>query len=157
MTSPRTKSHLEVVFPNYQHSSIFTYDTSQKTVKARENPLADVCAWFPWDVTIPDRTAAFTADLGPRCVRSRPSLTCAPPRRMKYLWTSHMCVFASFGLCSPELWELLLKLIHLYNPKTVSASPFSTLFLWLLVFLSDQFCFFSCLIKWILKFEAKNS
>uniref|UniRef100_A0A8D1P023 Dpy-19 like C-mannosyltransferase 3 n=1 Tax=Sus scrofa TaxID=9823 RepID=A0A8D1P023_PIG len=37
--------------------------------------------------------------------------------RMKYLWTSHMCVFASFGLCSPEIWELLLKLIHLYNPK----------------------------------------
>ncbi|XP_047383104.1 probable C-mannosyltransferase DPY19L3 isoform X2 [Sciurus carolinensis] len=37
--------------------------------------------------------------------------------RMKYLWTSHMCVFASFGLCSPEIWELLLKLVHLYNPK----------------------------------------
>ncbi|XP_058530477.1 probable C-mannosyltransferase DPY19L3 isoform X2 [Ochotona princeps] len=31
--------------------------------------------------------------------------------RMKYLWTSHMCVFASFGLCSPEIWELLLKSI----------------------------------------------
>ncbi|XP_058136089.1 protein C-mannosyl-transferase DPY19L3 isoform X5 [Dasypus novemcinctus] len=37
--------------------------------------------------------------------------------RMKYLWTSHMCVFASFGLCSPKIWELLLKLVHLYNPK----------------------------------------
>ncbi|XP_014439486.1 probable C-mannosyltransferase DPY19L3 isoform X3 [Tupaia chinensis] len=37
--------------------------------------------------------------------------------RMKYLWTSHMCVFASFGLCSPEIWELLLKLAHLYKPK----------------------------------------
>ncbi|KAM9607006.1 protein C-mannosyl-transferase DPY19L3 isoform 2-T3 [Trichechus inunguis] len=37
--------------------------------------------------------------------------------RMKYLWTSHMCVFASFGLCSPEIWELLLKLVHLYSPK----------------------------------------
>uniref|UniRef100_G3T708 Dpy-19 like C-mannosyltransferase 3 n=1 Tax=Loxodonta africana TaxID=9785 RepID=G3T708_LOXAF len=40
--------------------------------------------------------------------------------RMKYLWTSHMCVFASFGLCSPEIWELLLKLVHLYSPKRVS-------------------------------------
>ncbi|XP_060041642.1 probable C-mannosyltransferase DPY19L3 isoform X2 [Erinaceus europaeus] len=39
--------------------------------------------------------------------------------RMKYLWTSHMCVFASFGLCSPEIWELLLKLFHLYNPKRI--------------------------------------
>ncbi|XP_036087094.1 probable C-mannosyltransferase DPY19L3 isoform X2 [Rousettus aegyptiacus] len=45
--------------------------------------------------------------------------------RMKYLWTSHMCVFASFGLCSPELWELLLKLIHLYNPKTMWALRYS--------------------------------
>ncbi|XP_039702472.1 protein C-mannosyl-transferase DPY19L3 isoform X2 [Pteropus medius] len=39
--------------------------------------------------------------------------------RMKYLWTSHMCVFASSGVCSAELWELLLKLIHLYNPKRI--------------------------------------
>ncbi|XP_006867367.1 PREDICTED: probable C-mannosyltransferase DPY19L3-like [Chrysochloris asiatica] len=39
--------------------------------------------------------------------------------RMKYLWTSHMCVFASFGLCSPETWELLLKLIGLYNSKRI--------------------------------------
>ncbi|XP_058530478.1 probable C-mannosyltransferase DPY19L3 isoform X3 [Ochotona princeps] len=37
--------------------------------------------------------------------------------RMKYLWTSHMCVFASFGLCSPEIWELLLKSVHLYSPR----------------------------------------
>ncbi|XP_006923483.1 probable C-mannosyltransferase DPY19L3 isoform X2 [Pteropus alecto] len=39
--------------------------------------------------------------------------------RMKYLWTSHMCVFASSGVCSAELWEVLLKLIHLYNPKRI--------------------------------------
>ncbi|KAK2501188.1 hypothetical protein MC885_014490 [Smutsia gigantea] len=45
--------------------------------------------------------------------------------RMKYLWTSHMCVFASFGLCSPEIWELLLKLIHLYNPKRVYVMRYS--------------------------------
>ncbi|XP_036877351.2 protein C-mannosyl-transferase DPY19L3 isoform X4 [Manis javanica] len=45
--------------------------------------------------------------------------------RMKYLWTSHMCVFASFGLCSPEIWELLLKLIHLYNPKRVYIMRYS--------------------------------
>ncbi|MEJ1289014.1 hypothetical protein NN561_020051 [Cricetulus griseus] len=37
--------------------------------------------------------------------------------RMKYLWISHMCVFASFGLCSSEIWELLLRLLHLCNPK----------------------------------------
>ncbi|XP_066876242.1 protein C-mannosyl-transferase DPY19L3 isoform X5 [Kogia breviceps] len=45
--------------------------------------------------------------------------------RMKYLWTSHMCVFASFGLCSPEIWELLLKLIHLYNPKRICILRYS--------------------------------
>ncbi|XP_072605915.1 protein C-mannosyl-transferase DPY19L3 isoform X2 [Vulpes vulpes] len=45
--------------------------------------------------------------------------------RMKYLWTSHMCVFASFGLCSPEIWELLLKSIHLYNPKRICIMRYS--------------------------------
>uniref|UniRef100_A0A2K6A2A4 Dpy-19 like C-mannosyltransferase 3 n=1 Tax=Mandrillus leucophaeus TaxID=9568 RepID=A0A2K6A2A4_MANLE len=48
--------------------------------------------------------------------------------RMKYLWTSHMCVFASFGLCSPEIWELLLKSVHLYNPKRVSYFFHTTFF-----------------------------
>ncbi|XP_035749507.1 probable C-mannosyltransferase DPY19L3 isoform X4 [Egretta garzetta] len=37
--------------------------------------------------------------------------------RMKYLWTSHMCVFASFGLCSTEVWKLILKCIHLYTSQ----------------------------------------
>uniref|UniRef100_A0A8C5KFA5 Dpy-19 like C-mannosyltransferase 3 n=1 Tax=Jaculus jaculus TaxID=51337 RepID=A0A8C5KFA5_JACJA len=45
--------------------------------------------------------------------------------RMKYLWTSHMCVFASFGLCSSEMWELLLKLVHLYNPNRTRALRYS--------------------------------
>ncbi|XP_017206128.1 protein C-mannosyl-transferase DPY19L3 isoform X2 [Oryctolagus cuniculus] len=45
--------------------------------------------------------------------------------RMKYLWTSHMCVFASFGLCSPEIWELLLKSVHLYNPKRIYIMRYS--------------------------------
>ncbi|XP_040489622.1 probable C-mannosyltransferase DPY19L3 isoform X4 [Ursus americanus] len=45
--------------------------------------------------------------------------------RMKYLWTSHMCVFASFGLCSPEIWELLLKSLHLYNPKRICIMRYS--------------------------------
>lgn len=45
--------------------------------------------------------------------------------RMKYLWTSHMCVFASFGLCSREIWELLLKLVHLYNPKRICIMRYS--------------------------------
>ncbi|KAJ7395414.1 putative C-mannosyltransferase DPY19L3 [Pitangus sulphuratus] len=37
--------------------------------------------------------------------------------RMKYLWTSHMCVFASFGLCSTEVWKLILKCVHLYTSQ----------------------------------------
>ncbi|XP_075392380.1 protein C-mannosyl-transferase DPY19L3 isoform X1 [Tenrec ecaudatus] len=45
--------------------------------------------------------------------------------RMKYLWTSHMCVFASFGLCSPEVWELLLKLVHLCNSKRICVIRYS--------------------------------
>ncbi|XP_021095218.1 probable C-mannosyltransferase DPY19L3 isoform X2 [Heterocephalus glaber] len=45
--------------------------------------------------------------------------------RMKYLWISHMCVFASFGLCSREVWELLLKLLHLYNPKRICVMRYS--------------------------------
>lgn len=40
--------------------------------------------------------------------------------RMKYLWTSHMCVFASFGLCSTEVWKLILKCLHLYTSQRVS-------------------------------------
>uniref|UniRef100_A0A8D2M115 Dpy-19-like 3 n=1 Tax=Zonotrichia albicollis TaxID=44394 RepID=A0A8D2M115_ZONAL len=39
--------------------------------------------------------------------------------RMKYLWTSHMCVFASFGLCSAEVWKLILKCLHLYTSQRV--------------------------------------
>ncbi|GAB1291947.1 Probable C-mannosyltransferase DPY19L3 [Apodemus speciosus] len=45
--------------------------------------------------------------------------------RMKYLWTSHMCVFASFGLCSSEIWELLLRLVHLCNPKRIWVMRYS--------------------------------
>uniref|UniRef100_A0A8C8R753 Dpy-19 like C-mannosyltransferase 3 n=1 Tax=Pelusios castaneus TaxID=367368 RepID=A0A8C8R753_9SAUR len=37
--------------------------------------------------------------------------------RMKYLWTSHMCVFASFGLCSAEVWGFVLKSVRLYTPQ----------------------------------------
>nr|KAF6406620.1 dpy-19 like C-mannosyltransferase 3 [Molossus molossus] len=36
--------------------------------------------------------------------------------RMKYLWTPHVCVFAASGLCSPEVWGLLLKVTRLYSP-----------------------------------------
>lgn len=42
--------------------------------------------------------------------------------RMKYLWTSHMCVFASFGLCSTEVWKLILKCLHLYTSQRVSTA-----------------------------------
>ncbi|KAM6252924.1 protein C-mannosyl-transferase DPY19L3 isoform 3-T3 [Porphyrio hochstetteri] len=45
--------------------------------------------------------------------------------RMKYLWTSHMCVFASFGLCSTEVWKLLLKCIHLYTSQRTHMIKYS--------------------------------
>uniref|UniRef100_A0A8B9MDF4 Dpy-19 like C-mannosyltransferase 3 n=1 Tax=Accipiter nisus TaxID=211598 RepID=A0A8B9MDF4_9AVES len=50
--------------------------------------------------------------------------------RMKYLWTSHMCVFASFGLCSTEVWKLTLKCIHLYTSQRVS-TLLNTLLNWI--------------------------
>ncbi|XP_063804778.1 probable C-mannosyltransferase DPY19L3, partial [Pseudophryne corroboree] len=37
--------------------------------------------------------------------------------RMKYLWTAHMCAFASFGLVSMEVWEIVLRLFRLYTPQ----------------------------------------
>ncbi|XP_049721023.1 probable C-mannosyltransferase DPY19L3 isoform X2 [Elephas maximus indicus] len=58
--------------------------------------------------------------------------------RMKYLWTSHMCVFASFGLCSPEIWELLLKLVHLYSPKRIRVIRYSVPIL-ILLYLCHKF------------------
>ncbi|NXV85985.1 protein C-mannosyl-transferase DPY19L3 [Calonectris borealis] len=45
--------------------------------------------------------------------------------RMKYLWTSHMCVFASFGLCSTEVWKLILKCIHLYTSQRTHVIKYS--------------------------------
>ncbi|XP_042653269.1 probable C-mannosyltransferase DPY19L3 isoform X2 [Tyto alba] len=45
--------------------------------------------------------------------------------RMKYLWTSHMCVFASFGLCSTEVWKLTLKCIHLYTSQRMHVIKYS--------------------------------
>ncbi|XP_048225268.1 probable C-mannosyltransferase DPY19L3 isoform X2 [Perognathus longimembris pacificus] len=45
--------------------------------------------------------------------------------RMKYLWTSHMCVFASFGLCSPDIWGWLLKSVRLHNPKGICIMRYS--------------------------------
>ncbi|KFR02398.1 protein C-mannosyl-transferase DPY19L3 isoform X2 [Opisthocomus hoazin] len=45
--------------------------------------------------------------------------------RMKYLWTSHMCVFASFGLCSTEVWKLILKRLHLYTSQRTHVIKYS--------------------------------
>ncbi|XP_027322625.1 protein C-mannosyl-transferase DPY19L3 isoform X3 [Anas platyrhynchos] len=45
--------------------------------------------------------------------------------RMKYLWTSHMCVFASFGLCSTEVWRLILKCVHLYTSQRTQMIKYS--------------------------------
>ncbi|XP_027724008.1 probable C-mannosyltransferase DPY19L3 isoform X2 [Vombatus ursinus] len=58
--------------------------------------------------------------------------------RMKYLWTSHMCVFASFGLCSSDVWELLLKLVHLYTPKRMKMMRYSVPVL-ILIYLCYKF------------------
>uniref|UniRef100_A0A4W3J5S0 Dpy-19 like C-mannosyltransferase 3 n=1 Tax=Callorhinchus milii TaxID=7868 RepID=A0A4W3J5S0_CALMI len=45
--------------------------------------------------------------------------------RMKYLWTSHLCVLASAGICSNHLWSLSLKAIHLYSPQRVRVMRFA--------------------------------
>ncbi|XP_068811364.1 protein C-mannosyl-transferase DPY19L3 isoform X1 [Struthio camelus] len=45
--------------------------------------------------------------------------------RMKYLWTSHMCVFASFGLCSTEVWGLILKCVRLYTSQRAYVIKYS--------------------------------
>ncbi|XP_036606184.1 probable C-mannosyltransferase DPY19L3 [Trichosurus vulpecula] len=58
--------------------------------------------------------------------------------RMKYLWTSHMCVFASFGLCSSDIWELLLRLVHLYTPKRMKIMRYSVPLL-ILIYLCYKF------------------
>uniref|UniRef100_A0A663M4S2 Dpy-19 like C-mannosyltransferase 3 n=1 Tax=Athene cunicularia TaxID=194338 RepID=A0A663M4S2_ATHCN len=52
--------------------------------------------------------------------------------RMKYLWTSHMCVFASFGLCSTEVWKLILKCIHLYTSQRTHVIKYSVTIITLL-------------------------
>ncbi|XP_060693655.1 probable C-mannosyltransferase DPY19L3 isoform X2 [Hemiscyllium ocellatum] len=45
--------------------------------------------------------------------------------RMKYLWTSHMCVFASAAICSSHLWSLSLKAIRLHSPQWVRVMRFA--------------------------------
>ncbi|NXC35537.1 D19L3 mannosyltransferase, partial [Campylorhamphus procurvoides] len=58
--------------------------------------------------------------------------------RMKYLWTSHMCVFASFGLCSTEVWKLLLKCVHLYTSQRAQVIKYSVPII-TLVYISYKF------------------
>ncbi|XP_069824680.1 protein C-mannosyl-transferase DPY19L3 isoform X2 [Dendropsophus ebraccatus] len=45
--------------------------------------------------------------------------------RMKYLWTSHMCVLASFGLASMDIWGTVLRLLSLHTPQRTSALRYS--------------------------------
>ncbi|XP_073163931.1 protein C-mannosyl-transferase DPY19L3 isoform X3 [Lepidochelys kempii] len=59
--------------------------------------------------------------------------------RMKYLWTSHMCVFASFGLCSTEVWGFVLKSAHLYTPQRLWVIRYLVPIITLL-YLSYKFC-----------------
>ncbi|XP_058011329.1 probable C-mannosyltransferase DPY19L3 isoform X2 [Ahaetulla prasina] len=46
--------------------------------------------------------------------------------RMKYLWTSHVCMFAASGLCNGDIWGLVLKCVHLHTPKRVSVIRYLT-------------------------------
>ncbi|XP_078256588.1 protein C-mannosyl-transferase DPY19L3 [Rhinoraja longicauda] len=45
--------------------------------------------------------------------------------RMKYLWTSHMCMFSSAAICSHQFWSINLKAIRLYSPQWVRAVRFT--------------------------------
>ncbi|XP_032892336.1 probable C-mannosyltransferase DPY19L3 isoform X2 [Amblyraja radiata] len=45
--------------------------------------------------------------------------------RMKYLWTSHVCMFSSAAICSHHFWSLNLKAIRLYSPQWVRAVRFA--------------------------------
>ncbi|XP_077144858.1 protein C-mannosyl-transferase DPY19L3 isoform X2 [Ranitomeya variabilis] len=45
--------------------------------------------------------------------------------RMKYLWTSHMCVLASLGLASMDIWGTALRLLRLHTPQRTSALRYS--------------------------------
>ncbi|XP_066493337.1 protein C-mannosyl-transferase DPY19L3 isoform X2 [Tiliqua scincoides] len=46
--------------------------------------------------------------------------------RMKYLWTSHMCVFAASGLCNGDMWGLILRLFNLHTPRRVTVMRYLT-------------------------------
>uniref|UniRef100_A0A452GG69 Uncharacterized protein n=1 Tax=Gopherus agassizii TaxID=38772 RepID=A0A452GG69_9SAUR len=59
--------------------------------------------------------------------------------RMKYLWTSHMCVFASFGLCSTEVWGFVLKSVRLYTPQRLCVIRYLVPII-ILLYLSCKFC-----------------
>ncbi|KAM9122229.1 protein C-mannosyl-transferase DPY19L3 isoform 2-T2 [Pangshura tecta] len=59
--------------------------------------------------------------------------------RMKYLWTSHMCVFASFGLCSTEVWGFVLKSVRLYTPQRLCVIRHLVPII-ILLYLSCKFC-----------------
>ncbi|KAG9474836.1 hypothetical protein GDO78_003350 [Eleutherodactylus coqui] len=45
--------------------------------------------------------------------------------RMKYLWTSHMCVLASFGLASIDIWGAALRLLRLHTPQRTNTLRYS--------------------------------
>ncbi|XP_055504325.1 probable C-mannosyltransferase DPY19L3 isoform X2 [Leucoraja erinacea] len=45
--------------------------------------------------------------------------------RMKYLWTSHVCMVSSAAICSHHFWSLNLKAIRLYSPQWVRAVRFA--------------------------------
>uniref|UniRef100_A0ACB8EA32 Uncharacterized protein n=1 Tax=Sphaerodactylus townsendi TaxID=933632 RepID=A0ACB8EA32_9SAUR len=52
--------------------------------------------------------------------------------RMKYIWISHLCVFAASGMCSSDMWGLILKCVRLHTPQRVSVMRYLTPVLMLL-------------------------
>ncbi|XP_053305037.1 probable C-mannosyltransferase DPY19L3 [Spea bombifrons] len=58
--------------------------------------------------------------------------------RMKYLWTSHMCVFASFGLASMDVMGALLRCFRVYSPQRANALRY-TLSVMLVLYLIFKF------------------
>uniref|UniRef100_A0A3P8YWA8 Dpy-19 like C-mannosyltransferase 3 n=1 Tax=Esox lucius TaxID=8010 RepID=A0A3P8YWA8_ESOLU len=86
--------------------------------------LAETLLAYPYLVTVAVLLALLmmVALERPTCIRSDVAynllhtvffgLLALSTMRMKYLWTGHMCVFASYGVCGKELWSLFLNMIR---------------------------------------------
>ncbi|XP_077319457.1 protein C-mannosyl-transferase DPY19L3-like [Lithobates pipiens] len=65
-----------------------------------------------------DRTSLVQADVAYNLVHNVMfGCLAISTMRMKYLWTSHMCVLASFGVASKDVWGIVLRLVRFYTPQ----------------------------------------